>query len=48
MKASRQVLRANRFRTAFAQTKGVKAPRSERRQKAKESIKELTLIEREI
>lgn len=45
MKVSRQVKRANRFRTSFAQTRGIRAPRSERRQKAREVIKELSLID---
>ena len=45
MKVSRQVKRANRFRTSFAQTRAIRAPRSERRQKAREVIKELSLID---
>ena len=46
MKASRQVLRANRFRTAFAQTRKTKAPRSERRKVAKDLVKTLSVIDK--
>jgi hypothetical protein len=42
--ASRQVLRANRFKTSFAQTRKVKAPRSERRKVAKAMMRTLSII----
>lgn len=45
-KASRQVLRANRARIAFAQASKHKAPRAQRRKIAKGLVRQLSIIDK--